>query len=559
MSPELDQSRRSPAEEMVAATPLPESASKFLPGVMAFAPIFAGNVVLASVLHAKSPVLALAAVASFAFSMHLWAGRLTDYIAAARAGLPLERLRRDLIRRRGPGVARHRIGDVDPSVWVAVPAPDRVPRVPETRHGGRPAAAADHAARPGAATEGDTQPGAETQGDTRPDVVAQGDTRPGVAAQSDTRPGVAAKGETRPGAPAPGDRRPAVAAQGDTSPDAAAQGRTQPREAAPGDTRPGAAAQGGTRPGVATKSGARSDVAAESDTPPTVALLGAARPGKTGVGRAARGDLVFRLCIARRQERGEPVTLAFSDGTTQAWHPATRVVIQPRPAGRPGPVREAAVALESLVRDISRNGSTSLESVIKNHSEEHPEPIVHHAVQAAVLWGLIATADGRDAQRLYALLSEPNPAEAAGIALTITHAGRVWLDCGADRGRHPSSGLRPRGGPTRTEDAAPATRGPSRAEGPTRGPSRTDNATHGPSRADDAVLVALTEVLGIPEVWERPGLRPARRTLTTAVAGGHPDSPAVRSAVDQVLTLAGGLVLGVAGAGPYQILRTFAG
>ena len=171
------------------------------------------------------------------------------------------------------------------------------------------------------------------------------------------------------------------------------------------------------------------------------------------------------------------------------------------------------MALESLVRDLSRNGSTPLDSVIKNHAEEQPEQAVRHAVQAAVLWGLIATADGRDEQRLYVLLGTPDPAEAAGIALTVTDAGRVWLDCGP----------RPRA-----------------------------------ARAGGDVLAALAELLRIPEVWERPGLRRARDTLTIAVAGGRPDTPAVRSAIDQVLTLAGGLVLGVAGAGGYQVLRTFA-
>jgi hypothetical protein len=324
---------------------------------MAFAPIFAGNVVLATILHAESPVLALAAIASFAFSMHMWAGRLTRYIADARGGLRLERLRRELTHRRDHDPGRRPIGDVDPPAWVAV--------------------------------------------------------------------------------------------------------------------------------------------------------AGTARPGMTGAGRA---DLDFRLCIARHQVPGEPVTLGFSDGTAQAWQPATRVAARRHPGGSSGREAEAAAALGALVRDISRNGSTPLESVIKNHAEEYPEPAVRHAAQAAVLWGLIATADGRDAQRLYTLLGEPNPAEAAGIALTITHAGRVWLAC--DPGR---------------------------------------------ARIEGDVLVALAALLRIPEVWERPGLRPARDTLADAVTGGHPGTPAVRSAIDQVLTLAGALVLGVAGTGVYQVLRTFAG
>jgi hypothetical protein len=332
---------------------------------MAVAPIFAGNVALASILQAISPVLAWAAIVTFAFSMHAWAGRLTGRIAGARAGLPLERLRGRITRWRGHHPRRHPIGDVEPPAWVAVAAAGHEPR--------------------------------------------------------------------------------------------------------------------------------------------TV--------------------LEHRLCTARHRVDGGPVTLAFSDGTAQAWHPGTRVAAGPYPGGAPtGGRRAAAAALGPLVRDIARNGCTPLESVVDNHSEEHPEPAVRHAVQAAVLWGLIATADRRDTQRLYALLGEPDPAEAAGIGLTVTSAGRVWLGCDPRRSAGPGRRTRP-----------------------------------GPARTEGDVLAALAELLRIPEVWERPGLRPARDTLTGAVSGGRPDTPAVRSAIDQVLTLAGGLVLGVAGTGAYHVLRGFAG
>ncbi|MGX6600818.1 hypothetical protein ACWKSP_01575 [Micromonosporaceae bacterium Da 78-11] len=326
---------------------------------MAFSPLLAGNVALASIFHAKSPVLGLAGIATFALAAHQWGGPLTAYIARARAGLDVERLRRRVTRRRGRHPDHRRIGEVGPPVWVL---PDR-----------------------------------------------------------------------------------------------------------PAD------------------------------------------------------DPDYRLCIASHPDGTK---LAFSDGTTQSASPDAYVRCRPyRPlSSRRNEKTGHGRALETLVRDLARNGSTPLDSV-------RPDDAGRHALFAAVLWGLVAATDGRDTQRLHALLSDPGPAH---LGLSVTRAGQVWLDCDPRK-------LREADRRNRMADV----------------PAPTTIGRHQYDSADGRLLGALSELLRIPEVWDRPGLGPARAAVAAAVADGDTGAPVVRSAVAQVLTLAGSLVLGVAGFTVYDVLQNF--
>lgn len=254
-------------------------------------------------------------------------------------------------------------------------------------------------------------------------------------------------------------------------------------------------------------------------------------------GRSAELPKVpYRLVLAAYRVNGNERRFAFSDGTSAAWHPASKVLHRRLKESwwRPGrdPEAGAAAALCELIEFLYAEEQGKSVRVIHERLGDHRETDVDRALDAAKWWRMVSK-DGRFA---FQITDAGSHWHRASREFQAAHAAeRKKMSNGAPRINIHNSGVVNYAGNDISGDQT--------------------YTLHHNGIPDPRLLASLREVLASPEIpWADSELVSVRRVMEDAVERDDPHASGLKQAIVKLKEICGEIAVGVAGNGAYQLL-----